>query len=75
MNTREYNVWNEGYAATGGSCDAQYVGVGIGESFEDAVKDALIKKGWDMYYYNEERNTYYGCRFFDNEHGARASFG
>jgi hypothetical protein len=75
MDMREYDIWIEGFAATGNHQRAQYLGKHKGFSFEDACKAACIARKWDMSSYDEKRNSYWGCKFFDNEKGARASFG
>lgn len=72
---KEFSVWSEGYCCTGQTGTAQYVGKGIGNTFQEACKDALLKKKWDMSYYDEKRNTYWGCAFYDNEIDARKNFG
>lgn len=36
---REFEIWAEGYAATGESGIAQKIGVSKGKSFNDAVKN------------------------------------
>jgi hypothetical protein len=71
----EFEIWNEGYACTGNSGIAQFLGLEEGKNFSEACKKALIRNGWDMSYYDEECNQYWGCRFFDNEFEARKSFG
>ena len=70
----------EGYLATGGHSNAQQLVnkneiLWEGESFESACENALNALKWDIKYYDKERNTYWGCRFFDNETDARKSFG
>ena len=72
---KKFEIWNEGYSCTGQSVGAQFLGTYEGETFRDATIAALIDKKWNMSYYDEERNTFWGCRFFDNESSARASFG
>lgn len=78
----KYEIWNEGYTATGESGGAQQLtrengdNLFEGETFKEACKNALIELDWDMdRYYDEERNTFWACRFFDNETDARKSFG
>jgi hypothetical protein len=74
-------VWIEGYAATGEHGGAQQLVTPDGktewegETFKEVVKNALKELEWSMGYYDEEKNTYWGCRFFDNEIEARKSFG
>lgn len=71
----KFEVWIEGYACTGNSGTAEFLSIEEADSFSEACKKALIRNGWDMSYYDEERNQYWGCRFFDNEIEARKSFG
>ena len=72
-----FAIWSEGYRATGESGKAILHGNWQGTDFKDAVKNMLAEWNQDEVkkYYNEEENTYWGCRFFDNEKDARASFG
>lgn len=73
-----YQIWAEGYSATGQSGTATYMGSASGETFKDAVKE-LAKRASpeDRAFYNTDRiqPTYWGCRLFDNEEDARKSFG
>jgi len=71
-----YSVWIEGYAATGESGTAIFLGNHMASSFKDAVELALFENKWDMKgYYDAERLTYWGCKFYDNEQDARKHFG
>lgn len=70
-----FDVWSEGYSATGGSAQAFYLGSYPAKTFNEACFKALMTKKWDMSFYDMKRNTYWGCRFFDNEADARKSFG
>lgn len=64
-----------------GEFDSHWEGI----SFQQATVKALNELHWQMLYeggqgcgtcyYDREINTYYGCRFFDNEQDARKSFG
>lgn len=72
---KEYEVWLEGYAITGNHGRAHYFGKYVATTFEDACEVALQENKWEMKEYNKERNAFWGCRFFDNESQARASFG
>jgi len=72
-----YQVWTEGYAATGDNSGAQFHGNYEGESFKDAViafrdsiADERSKSLIDL-----DRLTYWGCHFFDNAAEAQKSFG
>ena len=73
--TTKYDVWIEGYAATGERGTAQKLAEGVkADSFKQACEfyaDQFIEGGC----YDPGRNTYWGCRLFDNEEDARKSFG
>lgn len=68
-----FDVWIEGYSATGQSENANYEGTYSAVSFKDACEKMMRLRNWDISYYNG--SSYWGCRFFDNEADARASFG
>lgn len=70
-----YDVWVEGYSATGNRGRAQFLGTMPGKSFEDACRRAVIAIGFEMSYYDPVANKYLGCRMFDNETDARKSYG
>lgn len=74
MNEQWYEIWMEGYAATGQSSQAHRVGSYPGTDFYDACKAAARDKQWASYY-NPQQNTYWGCRLFNDEAAARKSFG
>jgi hypothetical protein len=68
---KTYTIWSEGYSTTGSSGTALSHGFSAGETFEDACIDKFA----DNEYYNQERNTLWGCRLFDNQRDARRTFG
>lgn len=86
---KEYEIWMEGYAATGEYGPAQMIGKGIGTTFDEAVKDYMSKKPnhgieengrkrytTDEAYYNRKSNwNIWACNLFDNEADARKAFG
>jgi len=72
---KSFSVWSEGYAATGESSPAEFLGVFEGKNFKDACYNALVKLEWDLSYYNSKSNSYWACRFYDNEIDARKNFG
>lgn len=85
---KEYEVWIEGYAATGQSGRHDFVGKVKAKNFKEACAKAMWKRVLDCYfgdegkakeeydrYYDKERNSYWGCRFFDNEEESARSFG
>lgn len=73
----KFQVWTEGYSATGGSSDATFHGEFEGETFKDAViawKNTLTDP-YSIECVDLERMCFWSCRFFDNEKDARKSFG
>lgn len=69
---KTFDIWSEGYVATGESGRAQLMRADArGEDFKDACKRAFAGD----HYYNAEYNTYWGCRLFDNQVEAIRSFG
>lgn len=83
---KNWEVWSEGYAATGEHGTALLEGVYKGETFDDAVEDYLKVKeatSWPdirTYYSKMDSNgsvvhSIWGCRLFKTETEARQSFG
>lgn len=72
---REFTIWLEGYLITGGGGGAVFEGTWKGKDFRDAVLRMVKAKGLDDSNFNEERLSYWGCRYFDNEADARRTFG
>lgn len=72
---KQYQIWTEGYAATGESSRAIYHGISKGETFKQAVENYIKENNWDEKLYNSDKLTYWGCKFYDNENDARKSFG
>lgn len=74
-----YEIWSEGYKATGDSCGATKLGSAEGKDFADACKNFYqgLPPGQKRWYHLVEGvpKTFYGCRLFDNEADARQSFG
>ena len=66
-----YEIWSEGYAATGERGEAIKIGEAEAESFQEACNTLLRENGL----YDSARLTYWGCRLFDNEADARKLFG
>lgn len=69
--TQVFQVWSEGYRASGDRGTATFHGQVEAENFKAAC-DQIIG---NSYLYDSERLTYWGCRLFDNELEARKSFG
>lgn len=84
-----FEIWMEGYRATGERGTAQMIGTGIGDTFDEAVKDymkwnpkhGIEENGRSRYvsdevYKNRRSNwNIWACSLFDNEADARKSFG
>lgn len=86
---KEFEIWIEGYRATGEYATASYIGKAIGETFEEACRnfeypEDFSSMGIKIYSKGEKltidkngggRPSIWGCRLFDNEADARKSFG
>jgi hypothetical protein len=73
---KQWQVWMEGYSITGNEGGAEFMGRFEGETFKEACLNWVATLNpKDKQLYNEERNTYWGCRLFDNGTDARKSFG
>lgn len=71
-----YEVWSEGYRATGEAGEAQYLGTYKARSFSEAcAKWVSTQPKEDHYFFDPAKLTYWGCRLFDGEADARRSFG
>jgi len=72
-----FEIWMEGYAATGESGSAQLLGTKPGKTFMDAylnyVKDFYGESPPDHVSLNKP--SIWGCRIYDNEADARKVFG
>lgn len=73
-NLKEYEIWMEGYRTNGDFGTAYRLGYFTGLNFKDACKNAINLLGYDNSYYDPERNTYWGCRLYDNSEDARKTF-
>jgi hypothetical protein len=68
-------VWMEGYCVTGNRMTAQFMGQFFG-TWAEAVEKAIKSKTDQLEgYWDADKLTYWGCRFYDNEEAARKSFG
>lgn len=81
MGNKQFDVWVEGYAATGQSAPATFHGKHWAETFDEACIYALGElldkddKEKDGYRRRDGRLCVWACRCFDNEIDARKSFG
>jgi len=70
-----FDIWSEGYAATGQSNGAIYHGKCRGKDLQDACERYADKNlDWGESF-DSQNLTYWGCSLFDNEKEARKSFG
>jgi hypothetical protein len=72
---KKYEVWMEGYSATGDRGYASLLGVFEAPTFKEACDIAIATTMSEQQYYDRERGTYWACRLFDNEADARRAFG
>jgi hypothetical protein len=70
-----FEVWSEGYRATGERGEAFYHGSASGESFKEACIELAARKPAFSTYFDRDALTHWGCKLFDNEADARRSFG
>ncbi len=74
-----FEVWSEGHSITGDRARASFLGSAPGKDFREAVAAVLslpenrgLRSSYDP---SSEPPRIWGCRLFDNEAQARASFG
>jgi len=72
---KTYQVWSEGYMATGEHGLARLMGTVTAESFVEACQILAKEKEWGDLFRDpcsiEERPSYWACRLFPTEHEAR----
>jgi len=74
---KKFEVWTEGYRATGESSKAQFHGKFEGNTFKEAVqafKDSLTDP-YSISCIDVDGLNFWGCGFFDNYDDASKSFG
>jgi len=72
---QEWELWLEGYVATGNRSGARYLGIFVAPTFKEACDLWGNRHANKGYYSNRGHPSYWGCRIFDNEIDARRSFG
>lgn len=72
---REFEIWSEGFAATGNQSGAILHGKQEAGSFPQACRRWFAGRNDGPAYFDPKRLTYWGCKLFDNETDARRSFG
>jgi hypothetical protein len=71
---KTFDIWAEGFRATGESGGATYFGTAEAPTFKDACI-LLFEGRTDRVYFDADRLTYWGCKLFDNETDAQKAFG
>lgn len=72
---KSWHIWAEGHIATGTTGDAISLGTASGDSFKAACDSLAASNPSFACNYDPDRMTFWGCRLFDSENAARASFG
>lgn len=72
---KAWEVWSEGYAATGEYGLASFFGVYHADTFKQAIEKWVDEEPSRWKLYDPDRLTFWGCKFYDNEKDARAFFG
>lgn len=73
-----FDIWSEGYRATGEWAEATFHGTFEGETLDEAVRNFRDSNPEDAQYLDkmpDGRWAYWGCYIFDNEGDAREAFG
>jgi len=70
-----YEVWAEGFRATGNQDQAYYWGQAEGETFTEACQQLARINPAFAEYFDAERLTHWGCRLFPTEAEARQTYG
>jgi hypothetical protein len=72
----KFDLWTEGYSATGQRGSATFHGEFEGENLKEAVAEfQKTLTPYEQRLINLDHLTFWGCRFFSNESDARRSFG
>jgi hypothetical protein len=72
---KRFEVWMEGYQASGNSAKARKIGETEAESFVDACAKLMSVPPWNDGSFNPKGPSYWGCGLYDNEIAARKVFG
>ncbi len=72
---KKFEIWSEGYVATGESGRAMKHGECFGKTFEEACENFAQARGEFSDNFNRKEMTYWGCSLFDNESDARSLYG
>ena len=70
-----FEIWSEGFSATGNSGTAQRWGNAVGRTFKEACLEYSRGDANFDNYFNLNRLTFWGCKLYPSEEEARKSFG
>ena len=72
---KTYEIWSEGYSATGGTGGATYHGEVPAKNLKDACKKYAKLHPEFNKYFDKKAMTLWGCGLFDSEEKSRRRFG
>jgi hypothetical protein len=72
---QSWEIWSEGFSATGQHGTAQCFGTFQAETFKDACQQWVDADASRARVFKKDQLTFWGCRLFDNEAEARLRFG
>jgi hypothetical protein len=72
---KNFEIWSEGFRATGEWGTATYHGSCEGDSFKQVCILFATHNLNFAKYFDPDRMTFWGCKLFDNEYDARNRFG
>lgn len=72
---RIYEIYSEGYRATGQESGYTFHGVSKGKSFIDAVKNFKGFSNPELLVIRKTTASYWGCKLFSTANAAKRSFG
>lgn len=75
LEVRPWEVWSEGFVATGESGTARLMGTIDAKTFAGACRLMAKREHWGAYFRLMPHPSFWGCRLFDNEADARKAFG
>ena len=76
MESKQYEIWCEGFVTMESKSGAQLLGKVRSTSFKSAVVEFFNRHDKTVNNYFDEKNMrFYGCELFDNEADARKTFG
>lgn len=70
-----FEIWCEGYIATGERSGATLLGAAEGLNFQQACDELAITNLHFAKFYDREKLTYWGCKLFPTLDEARKTFG